>query len=102
TVLSVDTAAVPQRPLSRLRGRAREGLGRGQAERFACIRPLPNPPPQAGEGAERCAWRPVRHCTRPAASRRSTRPGRAPVWVAFSTTIAPLTITVVRAPLGYW
>ena len=40
--------------------------------------------------------------TWPSRSRRSTTPGSAPVWVAFSTTIVPLTITVVRVPVGYW
>jgi len=39
--------------------------------------------------------------TLPSRSRRSTLPGSAPVWAAFSTTIVPLTITVVRSPVGY-
>ena len=38
--------------------------------------------------------------TAPAASRRNTLPGSAPVWTAFSTTGTPLTSTVVRGPLG--
>src|SRR5262245_34067456 len=38
----------PQGPLPRLRGRDREG-----ARGLDLIRPLPNPPPQAGEGADR-------------------------------------------------
>jgi hypothetical protein len=42
-----------------------------------------------------------RHPTQPSAPRRSTAPGVAPVCVAFSTTKVPLTMTVVRAPLGY-
>jgi hypothetical protein len=49
TLRSADGSA-PHRPLPRLRGRDREG---------ACLKiecachPLPTPPPQAGEGADR-------------------------------------------------
>src|SRR5262249_2293268 len=39
--------------------------------------------------------------TVPSSARRSTLPGSAPVWLAASTTTVPLTITVVRLPLGY-
>src|SRR5262249_56220309 len=42
--------AVPHRPLPRLRGRDREGA-RNMIDHS--IDPLPNPPPQAGEGADR-------------------------------------------------
>ena len=40
--------------------------------------------------------------TAPLASRRNTFPGNASVCLAFSTTNSPLTMTVVRAPLGNW
>ena len=40
------------------------------------------------------------HPTAPLRSRRSTMPGKAPVWVACSTTSVPLTMTPVRLPLG--
>src|SRR5437868_15338371 len=43
---------------------------------------------------------PAHQPTRPSAPRRNTVPGVAPVWAAFSTTTVPLTITVVRAPVG--
>src|SRR3984893_2280791 len=42
------------------------------------------------------------YATVPSPARRSTLPGSAPVWVASSTTTVPLTMTVVRVPLGYW
>ena len=44
----------------------------------------------------------VRQLTAPFALRRNTLPGSASVCLAFSTTSVPLTITVVRAPLGNW
>jgi hypothetical protein len=47
-------------------------------------------------------WGLLNHATVPSPARRSTCPGSAPVWVASSTTTVPLTITVVRVPLGYW
>src|SRR6516225_3613131 len=40
--------------------------------------------------------------TLPSDARRSTIPGVAPVCWALSTTMTPLTRTVVRAPVGYW
>ena len=49
TVRMSCARVAPQRPLPRLRGR---GQGRGPAASTSCRHfPLPNPPPQAGEGA---------------------------------------------------
>ena len=59
-------------------------------------------------GRIKCVWldshqarsRELSQRTAPAASRRNTLPGSAPVWTASSTTTTPLTSTVVRDPLG--
>ncbi len=40
--------------------------------------------------------------TLPSPARRNTTPGVAPVCFASSTTTTPLTITIVRLPVGYW
>ena len=113
---------------SPLRGRAR-GDNRGRPlTGFVSSRRARNPAIAAGSGRQirmrtgdaaatlfrcHCVDRPCadwhgagrdggRQPTRPSPSLRSTLPGSAPVWAAFSTTTVPLTITVVRAPVGYW
>jgi hypothetical protein len=52
---------------------------------------------ETGGGAARSFFQP----TVPSAARRNIIPGVAPVWFVFSTTIVPLTSTVVRLPVGY-